>query len=129
MNTAKWYGTLSVANIENVVKQINELLSGKSYSFVSAYEYRRFEPEIRTGQQLRDKYHLWYGDNNEYAGFNFSDTYGVWGLSTNNQDGKYDPTFRNPYVEIGRDEIMITQRTGEGRIAYWLIRVENDNDN
>ncbi|SRR5258706_8789230 len=121
------YGTVTISNIEEFANKALALLFGKNYTFVSVYEYKRFEPETRTGN------HLVNGNNgsplstykeNEYAGFNFCDTYGVWGLSTSTNDESYDPTFLRPYMVVTRNQITISQRTDANKIAHWQITVE-----
>jgi len=122
----KWYGTITVENIEYVAGLILELLSGKSYTFVSVYEYKGFEPETRQNQRLENGNNgspLSVYKENGYAGFNFCDTYGVWCLGTSNTDLSYDPTFARPYIVIEHDKVTISQRTGANKIAHWQITV------
>jgi len=129
MSRTEWYGTLSVKNIEKVADMIYAVLKGRKYSFVDVYEYRRYKPETRLNQRLENGSNgsplsIYFDDENRYAGFNFCDTYGVWGCSTSNQDGQYDPEFNSPYIVIENNKITITQRTPEGRMCYWQMAVD-----
>ena len=128
----KFYGTLSIENIEKVSKLILETLENKKYVFVCNYEYKNYKPETRVNQKLKNGNNksplsFWYGDKKNYAGFNFGDTYGVWGCSTSSKDGKYDPEFNNPYIVVTQNQVTITQRTPEGKMCYWQLTVQNEN--
>jgi hypothetical protein len=128
MGRTKWYGTLSVNNIKEVANMIYTVLKGRKYSFVDVYEYRRYEPETRLNQCLKNGSNgsplsIYFDDDNKYAGFNFCDTYGIWGCTTNRHDEQYDPEFNNPYIVIEDDQVTITQRTPEGRMCYWQMMV------
>lgn len=129
MNKNNWYGTLTIDNIQEVADAILEKLSGKTYAFVSAYEYRRYEPETRLNQRLHNGTNgsplsVYYGENGDYAGFNFCDTYGVWGCSTNTNQKNWDSSYNNPYIVFDYDQITITQRTPAGKLAYWQITID-----
>lgn len=126
---SRWAGMLTVENIEEVAKLIFSLLEGKSYTFVSVNEIFRFKPESRSGQKLekvskKDKINVWYGENKKYAGFNFEDTYGVWGCDTHLRENIYDSKFENPYIEFNGNTITITHRAAGQNLIYWLIIID-----
>ena len=125
-----WFGVMTVDNIEDIVGKLRELLTGKRYTFVSCYEYKRYEPEVRASQELKngtsdDPFHVWYGENQEFGGFNVGDTYGVWGLDTNGHRGaNYDGKFDIPYLVFDYGKCTMTFRTPAGLLAYWVVAVE-----
>jgi hypothetical protein len=126
--------TLCLSNIEETAFRIEKMLTGKRYTFVAANEFFRFEPEVRTGQRLTDKnpMHFWFDEENtppKYGGFNFNDSYGVWGLSTSQEGEQYDPKFDAPYLvfEWGH-KLTMTLRAPAGHLIYWVIAVEDDDE-
>lgn len=121
-----WYGTLTIENIEAVVNLLKRLLEGKRYTFVACNEGRRnFRPEVRTSQQLTGTFKTWEGEKKDFAGFNVSDTYGVWDLSTSRHDSDgYDPSFNAPYIVFERNKVTITHRAPTGTLLYWCVAVE-----
>jgi len=123
----EWYGVVTVNNIEDVANIIYDVLKGKTYTFVSVYEYKRYEPETRTNQQLKNGTNgspLSVYKEDGFAGFIFCDTYGVWGLSTSNTNPAYDSTFHRPYVVVQWDKVTISWRTGENKVAHWQITLQ-----
>lgn len=129
---AKFHGTLTIKNVEFVAKSVLEMLNAKRYTFVSVYEYKNFEPETRVHQELKNGTNgsplsVWFDEKNvmpEFAGFNFCDSYGSWGLSTSQKDGYYDSNFDAPYIVIDWNSITMTLRTPAGLLAYWQITLE-----
>ena len=47
----KWYGTMTVQNVQEVADLILEVLDGKRYSFASFNEFVK-RLDVRTGQRL-----------------------------------------------------------------------------
>ena len=134
----KWFGTLTLENLEEVAAMIGDLLDGKRYTFVACNEYFKFKPEVRTGQELNHKgsangraINAWLDDEEtppRFGGFNIGDTYGVWGCTTNvNAEGHhYDPTFNAPYLSFDWGKVTITHRAPAGHLLYWVAAVEAD---
>jgi hypothetical protein len=124
------YGTLTIDNLESYAKAIEEKLTGKKYVFVAYNEIFGFEPEVRTGQELKENsLRYWKDEENNpphYAGFNFTDSYGVWGLSTSQKENKYDPTFNAPHVVIEHNHIIMTLLAPAGQKIYWHIAIQED---
>lgn len=138
----KWYGMLTIDNINEVVTQIKEVIDGKKYTFVAVNMYGNennpgrlvSDVDVRTSQEVRhDKakngqtFTVWFDDESphpRFAGFNVSDSYGVWGLSTRTNSHDYDYEFKNPYIVIDHDKISISHRAPAGHILYWIIAVE-----
>lgn len=127
-----FHETLTLDNIEVTAKRILNMLYDKKYTFVCVYEYKNFVPETRVHQELRNGTNgsplsIWFDEKNspsQFAGFNFCDSYGTWGLSTSLKSGYYDANFNAPYVVIDWNSITITLRTPAGLLAYWQITVE-----
>ena len=128
---SKFYGTLTTENIEEVANAILEKLAGKTYTFVSSNEYiGAYKPEVKINQHLENGNNgsplsVWRGEDGRYAGFNFCDTYGVWGLSTSQTENRYDPKFNAPYVSIEYNTIEMTHRAGSGALLYWVIEIQD----
>ncbi len=136
-----WYGMLTISNVEEIANKINELLVGKQYTFVSVNMYGNVDvpgelisrPEVRTSQYLksesgRNSLNVWRDKDNDtpkFAGFNFGDSYGVWGCSTNTDSPHYDHTYNNPYIVLEYDKVRITHRAPAGHLLYWVIAIEN----
>jgi len=120
-------GTLNLENIEEFANEIYETLKGKKYTFASANELFNYKVDVHNGQQLKDDtsgspLSFWKTEN--YAGFNFSDSYGVWGASTSRKESGYDPEYNSPYISIEWHTITITQRSGAGYLLQWTISLE-----
>lgn len=139
----KWYGMLTIDNINEVVGQIKEVIDGKKYTFVAVNMYGNEQDpgrlvsqiDVRTSQEARhdkakngETFIVWFDEANnppQFAGFNVCDTYGVWGLSTRTNSANYDYEFKNPYLSIDRNKVSISHRAPAGRILYWVIAVED----
>jgi len=111
---------LTVDNIEATAHDILDFLTGHKYSFVSAYEYKRFEPETKLHQSLENGTNgsplsSWIGEDGKYGGFNFCDTYGVWGVTTGDK----------ATILFERDSITIHKTNGDGRTCYWQLTLED----
>jgi hypothetical protein len=81
-----WFGMLTVENIEQVADLLRQLLVGKTYTFVTVNELFRYKPEVRTSQRLKpngDAITATKDETGRFASFSVSDSYGVWGCSTN----------------------------------------------
>ena len=130
-----WYGTQTIANTPLIAKRLEKMLTGKRYTFAATND--GFNPnsnigfEVRTDQRLKDgsKVNVWQDkeqDPPRFAGFNFSDTYGVWGVSTSNTDSKYDPTFNAPYWVFEYNQARVTHRAPAGHLLVWVVAVQSD---
>lgn len=96
-----WYGYLADDTVDHIVERIENLLTGRRYTFVAynVEQVRFAHPEVRTGQRLTPRGHddgkaihkhkigdpLGYagaeeGKTWESAGLSVADTYGSWGL-------------------------------------------------
>jgi hypothetical protein len=139
-----WYGDVTIENIKEVAEKMKSILSGKRYTFVAVNMYGVAggwageqgqlisEPEVRTSQELKpgtngDSLSVWFDKENSsptYAGFNFCDSYGVWGLSTHIPSDN-EPHYNIPYAvfEWGH-KIKIAHRAPAGHILYWTIALE-----
>ena len=122
----RWSGVLTIDNVEEVGNMILEVLSGREYVFVSSYEHGGFEPVIHLNQSLENGTNgsplsWWVSEDGKFVGFNFCDTYGVWGCFTSSVNGKYDGKFTSPYIVIDWGKITITQRAPNGLLRYWQI--------
>jgi hypothetical protein len=112
-----WFGTVTNNNIVDIAQEILKRLSGKSYTWVECYEYRRFVPETRIHQHLvsgtnGSPLSIWFSDDGSYSGANFCDTYGVWGISP------------DMYISFERNTITIELITPAKMKATWQITVE-----
>lgn len=132
-----WFGTQTIENTPLIAARLEHMLTGKKYVFASTND--GFQPDSRTGfevrpdQRLKDKRGAicWLDDKENpprYAGFHFSDTYGVWGTSTNATEDKYDHTFQNPYWVFEYNQARVTHRAPAGHLLVWVIAVQEDND-
>lgn len=135
---AQFYGTVTIDNIEKIAQMIDEKLTGKKYVFTSWNEgmSEQASLHVQPNQELKDSikgnyYSLWYDNENdypEYAGFNFSDTYGVWGLSTSKHSSDlkfgWDSSYNAPYIVFDYNEIKIIHRAPAGHILVWVISIQ-----
>jgi len=126
-----WCGMLTVENIKQVVEVLRQLLSGKKFTFVICDEGRGFEPEVRTGQQLKpstkdNSINVYYDEEKNFAGFNVCDSYGVWGCSTNLHANEYDPEFKNPYLAFEHNRVTITHRAPSRSKLYCVCAIEKE---
>lgn len=127
-----WSGTLTVNNIEQVCALLVKLLEGKTYTFIASSEASGFRPTVRTKQRLapqdtnsKKAISIFYGDNGQYAGFNVSDTYGVWGCNTLTDKDEYDREFKNPYFSFEWNKVTITHRDSLTKnLVYRVAAVE-----
>lgn len=135
------FGMLTIGNIEQVAKKIKKKLKGQKYTFVAVNAYFSHPdpldeqgfllstnaPEVRTSQELTGDVSIWFDKENDpprYAGFNFNDTYGVWGLSTSTNNPNYDYEFKNPYFVIEYKTIRFYHRAPAGHFLAWVIAIE-----
>ncbi len=121
MNVQDYY-TMSMHDVHTVASKIEKLLKGNKYTWVECYEYAGYIPKAETGRVFDDIYTYIESD---MAGFHVLDSCGVWGCWSTQEDRKFDPTYKNPYVEFGYNFVRITLRTPEGRLAYWIAIVED----
>jgi hypothetical protein len=137
MSREEWYGTVNIDNIEEVATRLKELLTGKKFTTVHCYEYRRFEPEVRLHQELTPgtsgeaisliHHHLKPGGDKDHlhSQIILCDTYGVGGLSTTRIEPGYDHEFNSPYVVFEHDKVTITDRAPNGLLYYAVYAVES----
>ena len=135
----KWYGTMTVQNVQEVADLILEVLDGKRYSFASFNEFVK-RLDVRTGQRLNHDgaasgcavatYFDKETDPPAFGGFHVGDTYGNWGTSTNARaDGYfYDPEHNAPYIVIEHNQVKITRRAPAGQMLYWVAAVEHEDE-
>jgi hypothetical protein len=114
------------------------MLDGKKYTFVTVNSFfsrrdptdeRGFllstnAPEVRTSQVMA-KVSVYHDDDGKYAGFNVSDTYGVWGVSTSATENVYDPTFEKPYFVFEYNQVRFYHRAPAGNSLVWVIAIED----
>jgi hypothetical protein len=86
-----WNGYLTLENCEAVADRVRRLLEGHRYAWVRCFEEQRGSfPEVRQGLRMRDQgvttHRSTLEDGGDFAGFNVSDTYGVWGAHTSVAD-------------------------------------------
>lgn len=124
MKWDNWYGHLTIENISNVSELIKAfLLSAKSYTFVSTYKYKNFEPETRINQRLE------YCDNgtpfdlcfysSTHASFMVCDTYGVWMINAGLSD-------EITYIKFDYSRLTIHKKYSDRSECYWQITLEGD---
>jgi hypothetical protein len=127
-----WRGMLTTKNIEQVADLLHQLLEGKSYTFTAKNERFGFRPEVRWHLRLSTRttsgkaINVWHDEQGRFAGFNVSDTYGVWTCDTDLKEDKFDPDFNNPYFVFEQDKVTITHRSGSGNLLCWMVAVEPD---
>lgn len=145
-----WYGYLTLENLEAVAERIRKLLAGQRYTWVSCNSgLRHYFPEVRTGQELRDRGVTTYRDEEAqygpFGGITVPDTYGVWGLHTDcpdqqtarrrrghaweraSDEQKATDTWDDQhltYLHITRDKVEIEHFAPIGYRLYWVITVE-----
>lgn len=137
MITNNWLGDLTLDNLQEVAEKINEMLTGKKYTFVSVNMmgnksrpgYLTGRPDVRTSQTLKDKQAMsfWFDkeqDPPQYGGFNFNDSYGIWGCSVSANPG--EEPYSNPYIVFEWTKVAITHRAPAGHLLYWTIALEKD---
>jgi hypothetical protein len=124
-----WSGVLTLENLDEVAGLFRQLLDGKRYTFVSAYEYRGWRPEVRMHQQVEPHnatdgqgISLWREDaaTPTYGGFHVVDTYGVWGLSCS--------VHEKPYVSFEYNKVTMELKTPAGKGAWWVVAVEGEGE-
>ena len=135
MTDRKWYGMLTVKNVEEVAARLRRLLSDKRYTFATYNECFPEQLEVRTGQRLKPPSAAHpdpvttHGDKDgkgRFAGFNVSDSYGSWGASTNLQEDVYDRTLQNPYFVFEENRFTMAHRAGAGNKLIWAVAVEQE---
>ena len=130
-----WYGMLTMQNIEQVCDLLRQLLGGKSYTFVASNEFFGHKPEVRTSQRLsaqstrrENAISVWHDKEGKRASFNVTDSYGVWGCTTNLSEDEYDPDFNNPHFVFEWNKVTITHRAPAGHLLYWTAAIERDSE-
>lgn len=152
-----WFGYLTVDNYKDVAERIRRMLTGKRYTFVAmnhafTTEVQPPRLEARAGQRMkRARYNepgseITIHDEGELGlyGFTVSDTYGIWGVSTDKTDqspvyldsnpsgkpiGDYHAALWTAYISIeGMRQIRIVQRAPAGHRIEWIIAVDTNLD-
>jgi hypothetical protein len=121
-NYKKTYILDNVENLQEIADNIKKLLEGKKYLWVDAYEYKRWRPEIRTDQIMKNV-RVWYQESTTpptYGGFSVNDSYGVWGMTTTKQ-------WRDS-ISFFANGIEMNLHTPEGREAWWQIYILEDQE-
>lgn len=130
------FGNLTLDNLEDVAQKIYQKLKGQKYAFSSVNMMGNennpgkliSRPELRTSQELNGEPSVYFDKEHtppEYGGFHFSDTYGVWGLSTLiPKDGRDFKPYEIPYIVIEYNKIQIIHRAPAGHVLYWTIVVQ-----
>jgi len=123
------HGTLTLENFERFTSQLEAMLAGKLYTFVVSHEMFNFKPRTRVHQRLSEGgVSIWYDDKNtppHYAGFNVSDSYGVWVVSTDQMSDGYDPKFNAPHFSWAHPrDLTITHRADSEHLIYWQVIIE-----
>lgn len=135
-----WFGTQTIENTPLIAKRLEHMLAGKKYTFASTND--GFQPDSRIGFEVRPDQKLKNGtsgtplstwvdeeqDPPRFAGFNFCDTYGVWGISTSAVNDKYDHTFKAPYWVFEYNQARVTHRAPAGHLLVWVIAVQGDDN-
>lgn len=131
-----WFGTQTIENTPLIAARLEHMLAGKRYTFASTND--GFQPdsrigfEVRPDQRLKDttNSNVWYDEQTppRFSGFNFCDTYGVWGISTSATEDRYDPTFKAPYWVFEYNQARVTHRAPAGHLLVWVIAVQMDDD-
>jgi hypothetical protein len=145
-----WNGYLTLENLEAVAARFRSLLDGQRYTWVACNSgLRHYFPEVRTGQQLRDRGITTYRDEEAqygpFGGITVPDTYGVWGLHTDcpgqrtarrrrvhaweraSDEQKRTDTWDDQhltYLHITRDKVEIEHYAPIGYRLYWVVTVE-----
>lgn len=135
-----WFGVQTIENTPLIAERLEHMLTGKKYTFASTND--GFQPdsrigfEVRPDQRLKDttdttNSNVWYDEQTppRFAGFNFSDTYGVWGISTSATNNKYDHTFKAPYWVFEYNQARVMHRAPAGHLLVWVIAVQEDGNN
>lgn len=130
INSWNWFGVLTIENLKDVAQVAFKMLESKKYTFASCIESLD-HMDVRPDQSLENGTNgsplsVWHDEiGDKYGGFNFCDTYGVWGLSTSARDGQPFDNYNTPYISFEYDKtIRITQRNGYGNIIKWVIVVQ-----
>ena len=130
-----WHGGLTIENAEEVGNIIYKTLKGKKYCFVSQNYSSPEETatRVRVNQHLENgkngsSFDFWIDEEGSFAGFNFCDTYGVWGATTTFHDKEmicgWDSTYHAPYIVIEHHQVKIIQLNGHNDVICWVIAIQ-----
>jgi hypothetical protein len=116
------FGYITRDNVVDLHERVRALLfddEGKPrrYTWVAAYEYAGYRPEVRTGQTV-EEVKLTTGDR---FAIQVLDSYGVWALSVPQVADDY-----RMYVVISDRHMQVRLRTPEGRMAWWHLALEEE---
>ncbi len=148
-----WHGYLTLENLDAVAGRMRKLLTGRRYTWTACNSgLRHYFPEVRAGQQLRDRGVTTYREEAQhgpFGGITVPDTYGVWGLHTSAPDQRTAHQQRTEawdrateeqrrtdtwddqrltYLHITWDKIEIEHYAIIGYRLYWVITVEPRDD-
>lgn len=117
------FGYITRDNIESLLLWVQDLLfkdgEPRRYTMVCAYEYARWRPEVRTGQEA-EELKLLQGDWG--SSILILDTYGLWML-----DAQRGTELRNAeYVVVSDSHLQVSLRTPEGRLAWLHVQLEDE---
>lgn len=131
-----YYGNLTVANAEQFVERLREMLTGKRYTFITVNASLDNIPDVRVHQQLGGRINTepgvadnirlypveYLANESAYQNLNVCDTYGVWSLTTGFTYFSFQPRERDR-----PERVAITLKTGYGTdgIIRWLIYIED----
>lgn len=131
-----WSGILTHENVEAVGNHIFEMLKRRKYTFVSHHENFntsssigldvRVDQRLRTDEWRTGKTLITHVDPTSFSGFDFADTYGVWGVNTYASDDKRSSWEKEPYIVIKYARIEIYQYSPSGHLITWKIVVQED---
>jgi len=114
INTYNFSGDITLDNIKDVAEAIESVLDGKKYAFVASVGGEC--PRVRVNQELTQAPSVRYDTEAtppRFAGFNISDTYGVWGVSTSESE--------KPYITFKHGQITIKHKNAYGETINWVI--------
>jgi hypothetical protein len=109
-----WSGYLTVENHRHVARRFAQMFAGRSFTITTAHEYRRWEPEVRTGGKLNahnrtsgelvdthDEVHSYDWGDYRSCGIGFSA--GSWSFGFSTQLLRQPPWFwlMEPDAELG----------------------------
>lgn len=110
-----WYGPLTRENIEDVAANIENMLTGKRYTFASVrISGGKPHVNVRPSQEM-ERIRVAHIDSIDYSQTIVRDTYGVWSCGT---DGAY--------IVFERGRIRIEHVDAWGEPLTWIIAPERN---
>jgi len=126
---ARWYGELTVENLEAIAQRLRSMLTGRRYTWVAVNEYYGPlpRPEVRTGQQIEpgksqngEAVYIHYGEDRTWGMIGINDTYGCWSISTDDRPEK------RPYLVFEYNKLTIEHYAPGGNKLIWVIASEDE---